>query len=677
MLIHNYIKKFNSQTIKNIADHIPPKYRKSIKRALGISTSKYTTIQRSYSWILKKALYLSKKELSYSGLRANIPIIHSKPLLSHCITTAMNQLSQQSLYSFDTMLVILNPFGMSPLTAMCIFNTKTACKVRYTIQGFTPETSISETTPSFSTKHQVPIWGLYPNEVNTVHLELLDSNHQIIDSTNITITTSSLPKLLKNKIYSKQHNANSIQPFTFITGGLEILPCVVDSLGHIRYYLSKKPKGYGVFLLSDNHFLYPEGEVSSPTIGNPHANQIQEMDFLGRTYHTYYIPKGIHHNAIEKEPNGNILACASSLYDGCIENAVVEFDRTTGQIIKELNLSSCFDDTYKDRQDWAHINAITYNKKENTIMVSLRNLHSIAKINWSTNELIWLLGNPKFWQNSSMYDKLLKPVGNIKWFYQQHAVTDISSCYNNYKCSILLFDNHWHKRRKVDFFDEDTNSYLTIFHIDEENKTVSMESATPCPKSMIRSNAVFYPEDNRIFSMCGFLEKPDNGAIGKILEIDYNSSKLINECIVKKGFFAAYPFQLKYSKLTSPMKKEVNYLLGTLKQPALISNETIDGCTPDNHHLFHEFEKNADYYIEENILFIKALDHAIEKIIFRGTHYTYETSFNDTKQKNSKFSSFIYYIMAPFGGLKPDEYHIFIVYKSKTFALKKQITILS
>ncbi len=682
MLAHHHKNKKTSSCtmiIQNAIDCIPPKHRKSIKQFLGVSKSQYTTIQRNHSWILNKAYALCKKELSHSNLKSNVPVIQSKPILSHCITAAINRLSEKSLYSFHTMLVIMNPFGLAPLTAMCVFNTETACKVRYTIQGDIPETSVSETTLSLSTKHQIPIWGLYPGKANSVHLELLDENNKIIDSCDTTITTGTLPKLLKNNIRLKQHNETSAHPFTFITGGLEILPCIVDAMGSVRYYISTKPKGYGVFLLSDNRFLFPEGDVSAPTLGNPHANQIQEMDFWGRTYHTYYIPKGIHHNAIEKEPNGNILACASSLYDGHIENAVVEFDRTTGKIIKELNLASCFDDTYKDRRDWAHINSLTYNKKENTIMVSLRNLHSIAKIDWSTNEMVWLLGNPEFWKNSSMKDKLLTPDGNIKWFYQQHAVTDISSFYDDDTCSILLFDNHWHKRRSVDFFDNDPNSYLTIFHIDEKHRTVTMESATPSPKSIIRSNAVLYPEKNRIFSMCGYLKNPDKGAIGKILELDYSSSKIINECFIKKGFFAAYPFLLNYDKLAIPMKKETNYLLGTLNQPVLIADSTVSSYVLDTHSspLFAEFKKNADYYIEENILFIKAIDHAIEKIIFKGKRYTYETSFEDTKQENSKFAAFIYYIMAPFHDLKPDKYQIYIVYKSNIFALDKYITIVS
>lgn len=676
MLIRNFVKKNNLRTVKqNIIDIIPPKHRKAIKQKMKLSTSQYTFIQRPHSWILKKASSLCKKELAHPNLKSNIPIIHSKPLISQCITAAINRLLEQSLYSFDTMLVILDPFGLAPLTAMCVFNTEVPCKVRYTIKGRTPATSVSETTPTLSTKHQVPIWGLYPNKTNSVQLELLNEQDQVIDKTNIKITTNALPKLLKKTFLLKQHNAESAQPFTFISGGLEILPCVVDENGNVRYYLSQKPKGYGVFMLSDNHFLFPEGDVAAPTLGNPHANQVQEMDFLGRTYQTYYIPKGIHHNAIEKEPNGNILACASSLYDGHIENAVVELDRKTGKVLKELNLSSCFDNTYKDRRDWAHINSLTYNKEENTIMVSLRNLHSIAKIDWSTNELIWLLGNPEFWKNSSMTDKLLTPVGDVKWFYQQHAVTDITHLFNDYPCTILLFDNHWHKRRKVDFFDGDTHSYLTIFHVDEKNRTVSMESATPSPRSIIRSDAIFYPEKNRIFSMCGYLENDDDDFIGKILEIDYKSSKIINECNVKRGFFAAYRFQAKYDKLAAPMKKNTNYLLGEFRQPTPASDEAISTFETDTHTLFHEFRKNADYYIEENILYINCIDHSIEKIIFKGKNHIYESSFTDTKQENSKFGAFIYYIMAPFQNLEPDKYDIFIVYKAHTFALNKYITI--
>lgn len=681
-LFMSILKKVKPKKVKffiqQILDTIPAKTRKNIKKKLGLSYQEYTTILRPYSWLLKngkkqKFNYFSKKDKN--SFIANISKRDSRIRISYANEKEIRKLLDKKIYSFKDMLVILNPFGLTPLTALSVFNTDMPCKVRYHIEGNIPETSITETTSTLTTAHQIPIWGLYPAKENKVLIELLDNQDTIIDSTTITISTSKLPNELEEAVRLKKKTAESSLPFVLIAGGIDIPVCVYDAEGIIRYYLSEKPKGYGIFLLSDNRFLFAERDVSRPSWGNPHANEIHEMDFLGRVYHTYYIEKGIHHNAIEKTKNGNILACASSITDGYVENGVIEIDRKTGEIVKELNLNDCFDDTYKDSTDWAHINALSYDAKDDSIIVSLRNVHSIAKINWSTQELIWILCDPRFWEKStSMSEKLLQPIGDIKWFYQQHAVVQLSQFTNpeNKQYDIMLFDNHWHKRRRVKFFDNDPLSYSSIFEINETERTVKMKSKSPCQKSIIRSNSILLPESNRLFTMCGFLEPMLNDNLGMISEMNHETSEVLNEYYIKPGFFAAYPFSLNYDNLAQPMPETTDYILNHLNP-----QNKLDTCPDELLHASINPEVSIKYFIKNNILYARSFDHSIEKIYFIGDTHFYEQDFTDTKQTYPKFENNKYYIVSPLYGLAADNYKIAVRYKGEYTLTKKWISITS
>ena len=67
------------------------------------------------------------------------------------------------------------------------------------------------------------------------------------------------------------------------------------------------------------------------------------------------------------------------------------------KIIRTINANNIFDSTYVTRYDWAHINAFEYIPGEDAIIASYRNIHTIAKIDLNTQEIIWLLANPDFY----------------------------------------------------------------------------------------------------------------------------------------------------------------------------------------------------------------------------------------------------------------------------------------
>src|SRR5699024_3267854 len=90
------------------------------------------------------------------------------------------------LKDIDKADVIVNPYDISPLTALIIFKTDETVSPKVTIEG-DDELSTYEYTFDEGTEHYLPIYGLYPDRNNTVVVEYGDVKKEF------TITTEALP----------------------------------------------------------------------------------------------------------------------------------------------------------------------------------------------------------------------------------------------------------------------------------------------------------------------------------------------------------------------------------------------------------------------------------------------------------------------------------------------------
>ena len=85
--------------------------------------------------------------------------------------------------------------------------------------------------------------------------------------------------------------------------------------------------------------------------------------------------------------------------------------------------------------DWAHVNAVIYDPRDDSVIMSLRHQDAVVKFSRSTGKLKWILGPHANW--SAKFKRfLLTPVGEpFEWQYHQHSPTITPSG------TILLFDN--------------------------------------------------------------------------------------------------------------------------------------------------------------------------------------------------------------------------------------------
>ena len=258
-------------------------------------------------WIAKKAeIYEAMFERENAkGITSNIFCDRMYPMKTMSRDYAVEQELHSGKWSFQNMLVIRNPYGESPLTALAIFETEKACRVRVTVKGDIPETDFVSELP-MTKYHRIPILGLYPGRENRVCLELLEDNGEVAAAHVVPVWTMNLPKDLRNVIEVKKVSDQPAFQNILVSGGLGIKTCMFDRQGQIRFYIRRFAKGYGVFPLGNGHFFYMEKEVSTPTFTNPQTIQSYDMDYLGRTFMCYLTKNGVHHTAAVKA-GGNIF----------------------------------------------------------------------------------------------------------------------------------------------------------------------------------------------------------------------------------------------------------------------------------------------------------------------------------------------------------------------------------
>lgn len=591
-----------------------------------------------------------------------------KALQSYHLDQQIQTELENGEHLFDDPFVILNPFGNSPLTAIVLFQTKEECAVRVIVEGNTDQTDVVGNVEA-SKLHRVPVIGLYPDKENQVTLQLLDKDGNVTDETVVKIKTDPLPSSMDNIVKVEKSDEPSAYGLIEVSGFGTPHPFAFDTEGYVRWYLSDTYASYGYFPLSNDHFIVMDSDVMIQTYEKPHAQQLYEMDYLGRVYQIYLVENGAHHEIIEMTPGGNLLVVTNSI-DEHVEDMVQEIDRETGEIVKSLDMREIFGDTYVNMMDWAHVNTASYNAKDDTLLLSVRNVHSAIKVNWSTNELIWILGNPEFWKDTSFESKVLQPVGDIVWNYQQHSVYEISQNLDNNPdtVQIMMYDNHWDKTRKVDFFDDLESSYVSLFAVDEKNMTVSQLHLYEGIKSKITSNFTYDAKANRVFSMGGYLaEETEDGRNGMIYEFDYDSEEILNQYSLRYTFYRAYEFNPDYNTCASPMALAANYLKGTLRAASL---NTKAEAVPKE-----VLQDGVSFSISGQLLYIKAGDHKVSKVEFVGKQSSYLLDMSYTQLGEKKYQKLVYNIVVPFSNLESDDYQLVITYDGVRYNTNETITI--
>ncbi len=367
------------------------------------------------------------------------------------------------LKDIDNADVIVNPYEISPLTALIIFKTDEAVSPKVTIEG-DDELSTYEYTFDEGTEHYLPIYGLYPDRDNTVIVEYGDVRKEF------TITTEALPDdfILPTSVdANKDELSNDLYFFTPSSDGYT---CAYDVNGDVRWYLTINSI-WEVNRLDNGHLmLSTERLVNSPY----YMTGLYEMDMLGKIYKEYSLPGGYHHDYYEM-PNGNLLVASDDFTsgEGTVEDYIVELDRDTGEVVKTFDLKDILniEDGKSENwteYDWFHNNSVWYDEETNSITLSGRHQDAVINIDYDSGDLNWIIGDSTNW--SEEYQKyFFTPVGDdFEWQWSQHAAMITPEGY------VFIFDNGNNKSKNEDEYvsAEDSYSRGVMYKIDTDKMTI-------------------------------------------------------------------------------------------------------------------------------------------------------------------------------------------------------------
>ncbi|MCD8073817.1 MAG: aryl-sulfate sulfotransferase [Lachnospiraceae bacterium] len=595
------------------------------------------------------------------------------PEQTQAISDAIVEEVEANDYTFDDPLVILNPYQNTPLTAVIAFETDEACEVRVTVRGKTEEQDITDTIDA-DTLHIVPVLGLYAAYDNEVVLELLDADGNVTETKSVTITTEALPSSLQSEVEVDTYTTESSMGLMLVSGLSAPYAYAFDETGEIRWYCTVEWEYYGLFLLENGHFLIEAENVLYPNASMPNSCEFWEMDYLGRVYNVYYFPEGVHHDIQEMTPDGNFLILTNS-NDGYEQNMIQEIDRETGEVVKSLNLNELFAGLdYIDSEDWCHTNTVSYDEETDTILISCRNLHSVIRIDWSTDEILWILADPTVWEGTDYEDKVLTATEEFQWQYQQHAAYALEEDLdgNPDTVEIMLFDNHYSAHRKVSTYDYTQASYVKIYAVNAEDMTVTLLKNYETAYSVITSNAFYDSDANRVFSVNAYLSTYLNTTNrGEIYEIDYESGEILNSWKITHRFYRGYSVSFSMNDCAGAFELSENYIRGTLRTPVEVDAEDAVRIM-ENEILSTD---TLSFTLRGDVLYMEGSDHMYTQIIFNGAEHTYVYDITDIKSQSSDVDSYRYEIPIPLGELEADTYTIQVMYDDELYNMEGSFTI--
>lgn len=380
-------------------------------------------------------------------------LVHQENLEKEFTTTEEN--------TIDNPKIIVNPYEISPLTALILFETRDLTAPTVTIVGEDESTTFTKTfTPN--KKHVLPIYGLYPDRNNEVIITLNGEDYTF------HIQTDPLPDdfALPTDVTANKEELD--QELYFVTPSSQGYTAAYDINGDVRWYLTENMI-WDVQRLRNGNIMLSSNRLINPPY---YTTGLVEMDLTGKIYYEYVLPGGYHHDVYELE-NGNLLVASNDFDSGTVEDYIVEIERDTGNIVKRIDLKEILPmDEGKNQMatdyDWFHNNSVWYDSDTNSITLSGRHQDAVVNIDYNSLEINWIVGSHDGW--SEEYQKyFLDPIGDdFEWQWAQHAAMILPNG------DLFVFDNGNNRSKTEEDSVKASDNYSrgVIYHINTIDKTI-------------------------------------------------------------------------------------------------------------------------------------------------------------------------------------------------------------
>ncbi len=367
-------------------------------------------------------------------------------------------------YSLENPLVILNPYGVAPLTAMILFNTPIACEAKIIVKGKEHPGDIQHTFPA-ATRHILPVYGLYGGYKNTIKIILSTSS-----SNTITIQTEPLPKSVAIPSSIKTTSEYMGNNLMFLSPSMASLTVGYDYAGDVRWYCSLNVC-FDLKRMPNGHLLIGTGRLVKVPY---YTSGLYEMAFSGKIFKEFILPGSYHHDQFVME-DGNLLVLTQDFYADTVEDVCVLIDPHSGDILKKWDFKNILPQDVagsgtQTAHDWFHNNAVWYDNRTNSLTLSGRHQDVIINIDYETGGLNWMIGDPEGWPQELVDKYFFTPAGDgeFDWQYEQHGCVVLPDG------DIMVFDNgHYRSKNKENYrLNKDNFSRGVRYRIDTERMTI-------------------------------------------------------------------------------------------------------------------------------------------------------------------------------------------------------------
>ncbi|MDW3192460.1 MAG: aryl-sulfate sulfotransferase [Cytophagales bacterium] len=390
----------------------------------------------------------------------------------------------------------VNPFKRVPLGGKFDFKTTQPVKVKVEVKGKNP---IKKSYSSFSTRHSIPVLGLYAGTSNEVVLELTTQEDQTF-SKSFTLGTDPLPEFFPT-VEIDQIDRSKMEPGMHLiemlianNGKFQSYTIIFDDAGDIRWFMDMSSTGqitYSALRNSLGNWLYLDWI------------DLYELDNLGREVKKEQLFNFAGNHYLEELPNGNVVM-GGSRKDAAVRRSdgrqvvtrfdhVVEWNRRENRPGKHWDLAEVLDidravfqeDYSLDfAADWFHLNSIAMTE-DGSIIASGRN-QGIVKVDTDNNPQ-WILAPHVAWGKAgragngretknfllTALDKNgqplpasvqqgSQPADDFEWSTGQHSLNWLGDG------RLLIFDNGLARNLS----NNPTYSRAVEYQIDEENRTI-------------------------------------------------------------------------------------------------------------------------------------------------------------------------------------------------------------
>ena len=571
---------------------------------------------------------------------------------------AFEKILDDRVFSFRHLLVIPNPYGASVQTAMLLFNTPKEYRVRYRILGKSEGADfVGETC--MSTRHRVPIMGLYKGYTNKLILELIDSNGEVYQRRDLRIYTRDIPLGQQNIVTKVEHSQNSCFPFILVNGFL-FKPVVFDQYGEVRYSLQIKTDRTGMIPLQNGRFLYVDATVNRvASDGKTRACQYHEMDYMGRIYQTYLVDYPVGRYAAQ---NGESLFLLTSSAEEYVSDCIIELDRRTGKIRKKCMVEDLIGDKNKKQGDWIVASGLQYIKGQ--LILTMRRYHTVLSIDWDKQSVNWALGPRSIWRDTSIEDKLLvsEEQSDVDGYMPENP--DIQ-CMEDGSMQVRLYCIQNKGNLPAEGAVSDDDSRIDFYEIHPEEHSFHKMRSVAVVKSQKDASCIYQEQDNKILSFSGMLMRRTENLRACIEELDGQSGQMINRLRLCKRYRSAWLFEPDIEAYSVPLKHDLDVVKGSLEPP-----EKYTGNLPEA--VPEKLKKKifGNIRVSDTLFLFAFFAGSVQNVYLIGEKHSYVQRFTGLAKKQQKES-----FCMTLDQLELDEYQVYVEVDDQIYHLKNEIRV--